>query len=157
MGAITFRVLREEIPHRRAQTSCVRFFCAAAYRKRSAQPVRTNCDCSACGGERKFTFLPRNRLFYLSTRASSCAPLTTYARWLSSLTDPFGSTYVPLPPTARLNRCHGKMPFVYLHGRLFDCTRSSSIAPNVNSTCRLHCRCCSRREIFLSIYIPTRE
>ena len=25
MGAITFRVLREEIPHRRAQTSCVRF------------------------------------------------------------------------------------------------------------------------------------
>lgn len=140
-------------PHRRAQTSCVRFLCATMHRSVAHVQSARTATVPLCVGERKFTSLPQNSLFYLSTRASSYAPLTTYSRWLSSLTDPFGSTMCTPSSYGMVNRCHGKAPFVYLHGRLFTCTRSSSIAPNVNSTCRLLCRCCSRREYFpLSTY-----
>jgi len=132
-------------------------FCAAMHNSRSSRTVRTNCDRSACVGERKFASVHGTVCF-------TCLPapvpmLFDHVFTMAFLACRFFREYnvVPLPPTARLNRCHGKVPFVYLHGRLFDCTRSSSIAPNVNSTCRLHCRCCSRREIFPSIYIPTRE
>ena len=153
MGEITFRTLREETPHRRAQTSCVRFFVLLRIENtvhiQSAQTatvplVAVRGSSHSFHGTVCFICLPAPVPVLLWPRIHGGFPR------LPSLS---GVQCVPLPPTARWNRCHGKVPFVYLHGRLFTFTRSSSIAPNVNSTCRLLCRCCSKREYFpLSIY-----
>lgn len=154
MGACA---LGGEVLHRCVQTSCVRFLCAAMHRSVAHVQSAPTATVPLCVGERKFTSLPQNSLFYLSTRASSYAPLTTYSRWLSSLTDPFGSTmrtpssYGTVKPLSWQGALRvSARQVIRLHPEFIDCSECEQHLP-------FALQVLLKERIFPSIYIPTRD
>ncbi len=153
MGA---RALGGEIPHRCAQTSCVRFFVQPRIESVAHVQSAPTATVPLCVGERKFTSFHGTVCLPVCPRQFLCS-LTTFSRWLSSLADPFGSTmctpssYGTVEPLSWQGALRvSARQVIHLHPEFIDCSECEQHLP-------FALQVLFKERICPSINIPTRE